>query len=120
MASTKTLYVAFANTDRTEGRGYQYAYAVCTHAATAIRLGKGKDVQGSDCAVLEVEILEINGKWYTPKSLVWIHEPSAEDLAEETAEKERNRQKELKAKAIQKAIDAGLNEQEINALSWSE
>jgi hypothetical protein len=52
-------YVAWSNTDLTEGRGHQIPLAVCQKEATAIRMGRKKSVQGSDCRVSKCLIFRL-------------------------------------------------------------
>lgn len=51
---TKTYYSVYTNSDLTEGRGYHIPLALCESESTAVRLGKKKYVQGSDCPVNEL------------------------------------------------------------------
>lgn len=100
-------YVAWTNTDLTEGRGTEFPLAVCDKEATAIRLGKGGYVMGCDCDITKVEIIEHNGWTYGPVRLV---HSTREDDAEQV-------RLDAKAAAKEKAKAAGLTDAEINALS---
>ncbi|MBA7800573.1 hypothetical protein HV170_03430 [Citrobacter freundii] len=48
---SKDVWVTIGCRDNTEGRGPSYVMHVCESKETAIRLGKKKYVQGSDCPV---------------------------------------------------------------------
>jgi hypothetical protein len=50
MTEKRTVWVAYTNTDCTEGRGYDVPIAVCAAEATAVRLARKQYVQGSDGA----------------------------------------------------------------------
>jgi hypothetical protein len=117
---TKTVYVAYTNTDRTDGRGQEVTYAICESEVTARRLAKGCYVQWSDGPVKPVELIMIDGKWYAPTSLIQIHGLSKEDREEQRRlEVERSakaRAQEAIKKAIQKAKAAGLTDEDIDAL----
>jgi len=109
-----TVYVAYINSDLTEGRGYAVPLCVCKLKSTAIRLGKGKSVQGLDAIVKPVNLIEIMennvAKWYAPvDECLNIVSPTFQD---KKIEKENNR----KERIIQKAKDLGLTEKEIKLL----
>ena len=76
---TKTVYVAYTNTDLTEGRGRQVPIAVCEEEVTAIRLAKGQYVQGSDGPVRPVELMKVENDWYLLASAVEIIPPTKQD-----------------------------------------
>lgn len=99
-------YVAWTNTDLTEGRGSSFPLAVCQKEATALRLGKGQYVQGCDCDVTKVELVEHDGRWYGPIRLVY---PTVEDNAAQA-------RLDKKHAATEKAKAAGLTDAEIAAL----
>ncbi len=104
------------NSDLTEGRGYEYPIAVCEHHITATRLGKGRYAQGSDCRVMPIEMIEIEGKWYVEISAITIIRPSEEDLAEQADIDEKEAMKAARNAAIEKARAAGLSDSDIEAL----
>jgi hypothetical protein len=110
----KTVYIAWTNTDLTEGRGVEYPLAVCALQATAHRLGRGKYVQGTDCRVTMEEVTLRGFHWTGPVLLV---QPSEADEAIERADQERHKAKQLIEAAKEKARAAGLTEDEINALT---
>lgn len=109
MSETRTVYVAYTNTDCTEGRGYDVPIAVCALEITAMRLARKQYVQGSDGPVRKMELVKIDGKWYAPSSAINVIEPTREDEAA---------QKQLDAKRaiVEKAKAAGLTDDEIKAL----
>lgn len=103
------LFVAFTNSDLTEGRGFDIPVAVCKLETTAIRLAKKRYVQGSDGPVRQVEMRKIDGQWWIQSSAVHVVQPSKEDT-------------ELQSKmdaiklALDKAKAAGLSDEDIQAL----
>lgn len=114
---TRTVYVAYTNTDRTEGRGANIPYAICEAEVTARRLAKGCYVQGSDGPVKPVDLIMVDGKWYVPADLIQIRGPSREDREEQKRIEAERFAKERAEQAIQKARAAGLTDEDINALA---
>lgn len=110
MSETRTVYVAYTNTDCTEGRGRDVPIAVCEMEITALRLAKKRYVQGSDGPVLKMDLVMIDGKWYAPSSAIQLIAPTEED---------RVLQKRLDATraAAEKAKAAGLSQDEIDLLT---
>lgn len=102
----KTVWVAWTNTDLTEGRGHSYPLAVCESPETARRLGKSQGVQGSNCPVREAEAFLIDGKWVGPFKL----HPEAE--VDTILRKDR----EAKEAVLKKAKSLGLSEADIELL----
>lgn len=102
------VWVAWTNTDLTEGKGFRVPKAVCKEKATAIRLGKKGSVQGCDCSITqEIAVLLVNGQWLIPGEIIY---PSKKDkLEQEKIDK--------KTAALKKAKDAGLTEEDIEAIS---
>ena len=105
----KFVYVAYSNTDCTEGRGYDVPIAVCEIEATAIRLAKGRYIQGSNGPVRKVELVEVDGKFFFPNSAVSVVKPNSQDI-------EAQVKIDAKTAAIEKALAAGLTEDEISVL----
>lgn len=102
---TKKLFAAISNTDRCEGRGVEYVFALAEKESTARRLGKGQDVQGCDCRVMEVDAYLVKEdrcfpRWYAPAG--FIYQPTNEDLAEE-----KKAQDELDKKTLIAKFEAG-------------
>lgn len=109
MQPTDSLWLVSTNTDLTEGRGYEKPIALCRMKETALRLGRKRYVQGSDCPVQEVKLLHHDGRWYVPYPVTNITEPSAEDIAE------HNKRMAYEA-AAEKAKAAGLSDEDIKNL----
>jgi hypothetical protein len=110
MSETRIVFVAQTCTDLTEGRGAFIPLAVCELESTAIRMGKGRYVQGTDCPVSRVELLLKDGMWWAPvRDCVRIHLPSNED--------KRVQEKATAAEiATQKALASGLTKEDIDAI----
>ena len=107
--NTKTVWVAYTNTDCTEGRGYDVPIAVCELEATATRLAKNQYVQGADGPVISMEFLELNGKWYSPTAAVNLVKPSDKDILVQD-------QLKNKRAVYDKARKAGLTDTELKQL----
>lgn len=102
----KTVYVVFANSDLTEGRGMQMPVAVCLLEATARRLAKKRDVMGADATVVTMSAFKINEVWFIPGD---PYSPTPEDeRMEPRIVAFRN--------ALARAQAAGLSQDEIKAL----
>jgi len=106
---TKEVFVAYTNSDRTEGKGHDIPIAVCVVEATAIRLAKGQYVQGTDGPVRRVELLKADNRMYIPLSAVNIVGPEIPDMAAQ-------RRLDLTRITVDKAKAAGLTVEEINLL----
>lgn len=113
MMDTKRVYVVWTNTDLTEGRGFEIPLAVCETEATAIRLGKGKYVQGCDCRVTEFDSVRHGGYWLAPVNII---QPSKEDTAKQAVITEKRRITAARDAAIEKAKELGLSDSDIAAL----
>jgi len=107
---TKKVWVAWMNTNLTEGRGSLIPHAVCELKSTAKRLGKEEYVQGTDCPVTKetAYLIKTNQgrKWHVP---VNIKSPSEED---KKREEERN---EIKTTIVQ-AKKKGVSQEVIELL----
>lgn len=57
-------FVAWSNTDLTEGRGSQIPIAVSKSYSCAERLGRKKGVQGSDASVKKDWLIRLGGQYY--------------------------------------------------------
>lgn len=106
ITNSKDVYVAWTNTDLTEGRGRQIPLAVCKVMATAIRLGHKGSVMGTDCDITKEKAFEIDGKWVGPTRIL----PST--LEDDKVQVVAN----AKSEAIAKAKSLGMTEEEIAAL----
>lgn len=111
MNEKKTIWVAFSNTDCTEGRGYDYPIAVCTTEATARRLARKQYIQGSDGPVREMEMVEIDGNWFAPRGALYLNEPTREDVASQIII-------DTKREAAVRAKAAGLSDDDLKALGY--
>lgn len=109
-----TVYAVYTNTDCTEGRGQEYVLYFCQSLSTAIRLGKNRYVQGSDCPVHEVTGYRIDNKLYVTGNR--IEPPNSADIAEDKAREAKDKAKVAKDAAISKARTLGLSEEDIAAL----
>ena len=110
MNDKKTVWVAYTNTDCTEGRGLDVPIAVCAAEATARRLARKRYVQGSDGPVRTMELVEIDGKWYAPSDAINVVGPTREDIAAQAAIDARRA-------VVDKAKAAGLTDADLLALS---
>lgn len=101
---TKTAYVVYTNSDLTEGRGHEYPKHVCETLTTARRLAKRNYVQGMDCPITTVEIVNQRGCWIGP---VHVIPPTKEDIE---AEKLINEAREInnKKKALIEKIEESV------------
>lgn len=103
------LYSVITNSDLTEGKGFAITLALTKLETTAIRLGKGKSVMGSDCQVKPVNLLNHEGKWYAPVDVLPIQIPNKED------EVAQLRLDNMRA-AADKAKSLGLSDEDIRML----
>jgi len=103
---SKPVYVAWSNSDLTEGKGREIVHAVCESRTTAIRHGEHQSVQGSNCRVTEELALRVGGRWLAPTRIV---PASKEDLAVDKRRQEWDQ-------AIAKGRAAGLTDADIEAL----
>lgn len=117
---TEYCYVAWSNTDCTEGRGREYPVVVSWNEETAKRLGKGRYVMGSDCRVtkevaLKVSDGSITGKrWLAP---VDFAPETQEDRAKQAAKFLEESRKARREEAVKKAKELGLSDDDLKALS---
>lgn len=110
----KTMFAVYTNTDLTEGRGQEYAFAYCELEATAKRLAKGQYVQGTDCRYHQVDVFFIGGNYYYPGA--YVEHPTPEDHAAEALILQEKRKLDAKTAALAKAKALGLTDEEIAAL----
>lgn len=109
MTEKKTVWVAYTNTDCTEGRGHDVPIAVCAAETTALRLARKKYVQGSNGPVRMMELVKIEGKWYAPSAAIAVVEPTPEDIASQAVIDTRR-------EVVAKAKAAGLTDADLLAL----
>ncbi len=102
----KKVWVAWTNTDCTEGRGRQYPLCVAESLETAKRLGKGGSVQGTDCHTTEGIAVKINGQWLVPGHIT----------SESEEDKQLRWRRETREAAVEKAKAAGLSDKDIRSL----
>ena len=112
-------YIAWGNTDRTEGRGRQVARAISLCESTARRIGRGQDVQGSDCRVVKESAVRINDKFYCPLSWAQslIIAPTKEDLVAERVLAEQREREEKRKQVLEHARTLGLSNNDIALLA---
>jgi hypothetical protein len=106
-SKTKRFWIAWTNTDLTEGRGYSYPLAISESRACAIRLGRKGSTMGCDCNVEHFDAPYIDGRYLFP---ALIQTSTRED---DGADKKW----EAKSKATEAAKQAGLTPEQIAALS---
>ena len=95
------------NSDLTEGRGFERIKHLCTLEATARRLARGANVQGSDGVVKRVSLFRMGAKLYGP---VELETPTrADERAQQLLDGQR--------KVREKAKKLGLNEDELKLLA---
>lgn len=115
VTKVKKAWAVSTNTDCSEGRGYEYTFAVCEAKATAIRRGKGNYIQGSDCPVCEVEVYRINNCWYIPMDPV---SPTKEDSAQELIFQAEEAKRQKIITVLEKAKGLGLTDEELILLGY--
>lgn len=109
MTEKRIVWVAYTNTDCTEGRGYDVPIAVCDIEATALRLARKAYVQGCDGPVRQMELVKIDNKWYAPSTAINIINPTKEDvIAQLTLDSKRE--------VVAKAKAAGLTDEDLVTL----
>ncbi len=109
----REVWLVHTNDDLTEGRGRQYVKYVCEAEATAIRLAHHGYVQGSDCPISLGKMIEHEGKWYQPASVV---PPSVDDIRVQKAIDEKKKRIDRARAAIDNAEAIGLSDLDIAAL----
>ena len=102
-----TMYIVYTNSDLTEGRGWEHPLYYTESMSTAVRLGRKKYVQGTDCPVYEKKVYKLGNTYYAPVKL----EPATVE------DKKQDELRELKLAALEKAKAAGLTEEELRLLS---
>lgn len=114
---TVPVYMVMTNTDLTEGKGMEYARWHCLSKSTAERVGDGKYVMGQDCPIIEGVVLEVEDEKFSGVyGRICLTPPSKEDVLQDQIEAEMKQAKEAKEKALKKAKDLGLSDEDIEAL----
>lgn len=103
----KDVWVAWTNTDTTEGRGCNIPLVVCQYEATARRLGQQGSTMGSDCDVTKEKAFHINGRWCAPSHIIG---PESADVALQVRYDEFDR-------IFKKALNGPLTADEANVLA---
>jgi len=103
----KNVWIAWTNTDLTEGRGHSVPLCVCELRATAQRLGRRGSVQGSDCKIEEALAIEMDNRWYFPGTLTLASKEDQETQA----------MCDAIAEATKRAKKAGVSEEDLALLS---
>jgi len=103
---SKPVWVAWTNTDCTEGRGYRVPLHVAESYEAALRLGRRGSVQGSDCDVSECVAVKVNNTWLIPGRIA----------PEDGTDKKARLVREAKELALENARKAGLSEDDIKIL----
>lgn len=105
----KEAWAVIVNTDLTEGRGSAYVKHICDIEATAVRLAKGADVQGSNGQVSPVTLEKKNSTWFGP---VRTEKPTDPDKKYQLVI-DAKRDAEIKARSL------GLTDEDLAALRRS-
>lgn len=107
----ETLYAIRRNTDTTEGRGRNITVGVAPMRATAIRLSRKIDVQGSDGMVNSFKVMrDQHGHDWIP---AWAgHDPVVPTVEDARKQKEID----VREQAEQRARALGLSDADIAAL----
>jgi len=112
----KQYFVVLTNSDGTEGKGRTYPLAITTILSTAIRLSKGKYVQGTDCPIEEITAFLIDDKWYFPFVAVNIVLPTKEDLQKDEELKAEKEKKEKYEKTLLKIQQLGVSQEDLDII----
>ncbi len=110
------VYVVMNNTDRTEGRGNEYVYAVTELLSTALRVSKGLYVQGTDCPIFEQKFTVFDGVKYLPITGIPFILPTQADIDLDRKISEKLARDRLRQDIIDKAFRLGLTKDEIAIL----
>ena len=102
----KDVWVAWTNTDLTEGRGYEYPLHIAETMETAQRLGAKGYVMGSPCRVTRSKAFRMGGQWFVPGR---IESESKADAAKREA-------REAREAVLERARAAGLSEDDLELL----
>ena len=102
-------WIAWSNTDLSEGRGVEYPKYVCKIEATAKRLSKKLSVMGCDGAVTELPLISvyIPGKGSRMYGPIYLQAATQEDFLEQKRLDEAARLKNEKQELIDRLIASG-------------
>lgn len=107
----KDVWVAWTNSNLTDGYGERIPLAVCENKFTAKRLGAGKYVQGTDCPVEKVVAVRVESGYC--KNL-WLSVVKIVPATEDDIKSQQKEDAQIQAEA--KALDLGLSPEEIMAI----
>lgn len=107
----KEVWVAWVNTDLTEGRGFNIPLCVCLSETTARRLGVGKNVQGGDATVRKDLAVRVQ----TTGSKQWLASCNLEYPSE--CDKKEDSLRAKRAEVRERAVAAGLTDEDLALLS---
>lgn len=110
----ETVWRVFVNSDLTEGKGHSVCIATCKFEATARRIAKGKNVQGTDGTVRPLQVLRVDGLAWGPIS---ITQPTASDVEDQNTLDVQARNERFRARKMQLAIDQGLSISDLEAIT---
>lgn len=107
VTDVKKVFTVWVNSDLTEGRGVLQVKHVCFTEETARRLAKGANVQGSDGIVKPFYAFKVDDTYYGPVDMIC---PTKEDI-------EVDQRRQAKRRALEKAGQAGLTQDDLAALA---
>ena len=122
ITQSKEAYAVCINSDLTEGRGHRVVSAVCEVEATALRLARGANTQGTDGEVMKILLFQHSEQedlrwrlwWYSP---VRIMPPNSEDKEMMKSMKAAQAKTALSKRAVARARELGLTDEEIQAIA---
>ena len=100
---SKAVWLTLTNDDLTEGRGYRRILCVSETEETALRLGKGRYVQGSNCPVEKATAVKFENQWLIPGAI----------QQESDADKKLRIENESRNAVLEKMRLSGFTEDEI-------
>jgi hypothetical protein len=111
------LYAVITNTDRTEGRGYEYIKHLCYKEVTAQRLGKGNYIQGVDCPIIKIPIIKLmGGDIVVNIDYLGVDSPSCEDLDKIKRDEQAQSRANRRAILLDRLDQLGFTEEQITLL----
>lgn len=106
----RQVWVAYTNTDCTEGRGYDVPIAVCDLESTARRRARRAYVQGVDGPVRPMKLIRLGGVWYAPYGVFHVENPSLEDISAQS-------EMDARMAVLEKIRAAGLTDEELRLIA---